>query len=110
MNPTSSGEVRHTMRKVQLVLACLLLLTIPQTVSSQATVFWTQLAEGFGKGFLSNDLAVEVFKWLTAKPASAEKAKPHVIALYRDLLGLQTTRNNLIKGLSQRLKQFGKST
>jgi len=98
------------MRKSRFALMLLLLIAPNLGVSQSLSPLWT-LADEMGKGFMSSDLPTEIFKWINSEPSPAEKAKkakPKVVALYTDLLNLQSTRNNLIQDLDRRLKDFGK--
>jgi hypothetical protein len=90
------------------VVLMLLLVTISQVALSQAPTVLGTAAE-LGKSLISSDFLTEVFKWVTAKPSAEQKAKPAVVALYSDLLGLRTTRNSLIRDLENRLKELQKS-
>ncbi len=98
------------MRKSRIALMLLLLIAPKWGVSQSPSPLWT-LAGEMGKGLLSVDLVKEIHKWITEEPSAyekAKKAKPKVVALYTDLLDLQSTRNNLIQDLDKRLKEFGK--
>jgi len=83
----------------------LLLVTIPQVGLSQAATVLGAATE-LGKSLISSDFLTEVFKWVTAKPSAEQQAKPKVVSLYSDLLGLRTTRNSLIRDLENRLKEL----
>ena len=66
------------------------------------------VAGELGKSVLSSPLLTEIFKWVTARPESKEKAKPHVLALYKDLLQIQSCRNDLMEALQEQLSQTEK--
>jgi len=64
------------------------------------------IAGELGKSVISSQLLTEIFKWVTARPEAKERARPKIIALYKDLLQLQSGRNALMDRLKVRVTEL----